>query len=62
MSNNNDDNEPFNDAIDHQHNIEGDPTPSGGSMPLPIRVIGYFLIGGIVVMLFTGLLGNLLFN
>lgn len=42
------DHEPFNDAMDHLSKIEGYPTkkPAGmKSLPLPIRILGYFLLG-----------------
>ncbi|SFG46658.1 hypothetical protein SAMN05216353_1463 [Halobacillus alkaliphilus] len=60
MSSNNDD-KPFNDAIEHQQKNEGYPKPSEGKLPLPIRLSGYFLFGGIVLMILLGLLGNILF-
>ncbi|MGP4070780.1 hypothetical protein [Halobacillus sp. B29] len=53
---------PFHDAADHQQKIEGYPKPSDGRLPLPIRLIGYFLFGGISLMVLAGLLGNVLFN
>ena len=62
MSDHKEDHEPFNDAIDHQQKIEGYPKPSEGKLPLPIRLIGYFLFGGIILMILVGLLGNVLFN
>jgi len=41
---------PFNDAIDHYGKIEGYPTKNLlkinlNSLPLPIRILGYLLIG-----------------
>ncbi|WP_431801088.1 hypothetical protein [Halobacillus andaensis] len=55
-------NEPFNDAVEHQQKVEGQLKSSEGKLPLPIRLIGYFLFGGIPLMLLFGLLGNFLFN
>ncbi len=55
-------NKPFNDAMEHQQNVEGAPIPNTGELPLPIKVIGYFLIGGIILILVFGLVGNFLFN
>ncbi|MFC0522826.1 hypothetical protein ACFFGV_04380 [Pontibacillus salicampi] len=57
-----DDDKPFNDVVDHQQKIEGYPQPSKGKLPLPIRLIGYVLYGGIVLMILFGLLGNILFS
>ncbi|ASF40677.1 hypothetical protein CEH05_16560 [Halobacillus halophilus] len=62
MTDHKDYDEPFNDTADHQQNIEGYPKPSDGRLPLPIRLIGYFLFGGILLMVLAGLLGNVLFN
>ncbi|WP_101845603.1 hypothetical protein [Halobacillus sp. Marseille-P3879] len=54
--------QPFNDAVEHQQKVEGQLKPTEGKLPLPIRLIGYFLFGGIALMLLFGLLGNFLFN
>ncbi|KHE73186.1 hypothetical protein LD39_00495 [Halobacillus sp. BBL2006] len=61
MSNGNH-NKPFNDAIAHKQNIEGYPKNSGGKLPLPIKLIGYFLFGSFILMILIGLVGNFLFN
>ncbi|MBD1222096.1 hypothetical protein [Virgibacillus halodenitrificans] len=60
--NNEEQNKPFNDAMEHQQNVEGDPIPHSGEFPRPIKIIGYFLIGGIILILVFGLVGNFLFN
>ncbi|WP_163530117.1 hypothetical protein [Halobacillus ihumii] len=41
----------FNDATEHKQKIEGYPSGGGGRMPLVIRLIGYFIFGGIFLML-----------
>ncbi|MGP4063228.1 hypothetical protein [Halobacillus sp. H74] len=53
---------PFNDAIAHKQNIEGYPKASGGKLPLPIKLIGYFLFGSFFLMILIGVVGNFLFN
>ncbi|BDH63539.1 hypothetical protein MTP04_36690 [Lysinibacillus sp. PLM2] len=40
-------NEPFNDATKHLNKIEGYPISKGGNLPLPIKIIGYIMFGGI---------------
>ncbi|WP_085994175.1 hypothetical protein [Oceanobacillus senegalensis] len=62
MSNNKEQDKPFNDAMEHQHKVEGFPTNQGGRLPLPIRLIGYFIFGGIILMILLGFFGNILFN
>ncbi|WP_079529606.1 hypothetical protein [Halobacillus hunanensis] len=42
---------PFNDATEHKQKIEGYPSGGGGRMPLLISLIGYFIFGGIFLML-----------
>ena len=61
-ANNGNENKPFNDAIAHKQNIEGFPKTSGGRLPSPIKVIGYFLFGSFLLMLLIGLVGNFLFD
>ncbi|WP_255358480.1 hypothetical protein [Halobacillus sp. KGW1] len=39
--------EPFNDAVEHQQKIEGSPAPGDRTIPLPIRIIGYVLLGAL---------------
>ncbi|UFU00311.1 hypothetical protein KO561_04995 [Radiobacillus kanasensis] len=53
-------NKPFNDAMDHMQKIEGVPNNSGGRLPLGIRFIGYFLVGGIALIILFGLVASLL--
>ncbi|MFK3960021.1 hypothetical protein [Guptibacillus hwajinpoensis] len=60
--NNENENKPFNDAIAHKQNIEGYPKTRGGKLPLPIKVIGFFLFGSLVIMLLIGLVGQFLFD
>lgn len=60
--NNGNENKPFNDAIAHKQNIEGFPKTRGGRLPLPIKLIGYFLFGSFILMLLIGLVGNFLFD
>ncbi|KGP91274.1 hypothetical protein N780_08785 [Pontibacillus chungwhensis BH030062] len=55
-------NKPFNDAIAHKQDIEGFPKTRGGKLPLPIKLIGYFLVGGVILMFLFGLIGNFLIN
>lgn len=50
---------PFNDAMDHLNKIEGYPVSRGGKLPLPIKVIGYFLLAG-VLFLVAAMLFNLI--
>ena len=55
--------EPFNDAMKHQQNIEGSPVPNGrGKLPLPIKIIGFFLLTGIVLIIIFGIIGSLFMN
>ncbi|MBM7553069.1 hypothetical protein [Thalassobacillus pellis] len=61
MTNNHDQGTPFNDAMEHQRKFEGYPGPGKGRLPLPIRLIGYFICGGIVIMILVALVGNFLF-
>ncbi|GGD14083.1 hypothetical protein [Pontibacillus salipaludis] len=60
--NNEDQNKPFNDAIAHKQDIEGFPKTRGGRLPLPIKLIGYFLVGGMIIMFLFGFIGNFFFN
>jgi len=55
-------NKPFNDVMDHMQNIEGHPTTRGGKLPLPIKIIGYFIYVSLGIMLLGALFGNLIFN
>lgn len=50
---------PFNDAMEHLNKIEGYPVSRGGKLPLPIKVIGYFLLAG-VLFLVAAMLFNLI--
>ncbi len=45
---------PFNDAVEHLNKIEGYPISKGGNLPLLIKIIGYFMFGGITIMLVLG--------
>ena len=49
-----DEKEPFNDAMDHLNKIEGYPIGKGGKLPLPLKIIGYFMFGGMIIMLVFG--------
>ena len=49
-----DEKEPFNDAMDHLNKIEGYPIRKGGKLPLPLKIIGYFMFGGMIIMLVFG--------
>lgn len=51
--------QPFNDAMEHLNKIEGYPVSRGGKLPLPIKVIGYFLLAG-VLFLVVAMLFNLI--
>lgn len=42
---------PFNDAVEHLNKIEGYPISKGGNLPLLIKIIGYFMFGGIIITL-----------
>lgn len=53
---------PFNDAMEHINKIEGFPINKGGRLPLPIRLIGYFMFGGIILMILIGLFAIFFFN
>ncbi len=62
MKGENEDNQPFNDAMDHMQKHEGTPAPGEGKLPLGIRIIGYVIVGGMVLMILLGLIGNFVFN
>ncbi|SOC41559.1 hypothetical protein [Ureibacillus acetophenoni] len=47
---------PFNDAMEHLNRVEGYPISKGGNLPLPIKIIGYFMFGGITLMILLGLI------
>lgn len=47
---------PFNDAMEHLNKVEGYPISKGGNLPLPIKIIGYFMFGGITLMILLGLI------
>lgn len=50
---------PFNDAMEHLNKIEGYPVSRVGKLPLPIKIIGYFLLAGILFIV-AGMLFNLI--
>ena len=52
----NESDKPFNDAMDHLNKIEGYPISKGGNLPLPIKIIGYFMFGGMIKMILFGLI------
>ncbi|WP_194842038.1 hypothetical protein [Gracilibacillus salitolerans] len=52
---------PFNDVMEHKQNIEGAPINKGGRLPLPIKIIGYFLFGGMMMMMILGMIANFIF-
>ncbi|MGP4038534.1 hypothetical protein ACTWP4_01300 [Gracilibacillus sp. D59] len=54
-------NKPFNDVMEHKQNIEGAPTHKGGRLPLPIKIIGYFLFGGMILMGIMAMVANFIF-
>ncbi|MCP3027803.1 hypothetical protein [Halobacillus sp. A5] len=62
MSDHHEDDKPINDAVEHKQKIEGYTNPSERKLPLPIRLIGYFLFGGIALMILFGLIGSLVLN
>ncbi len=53
---------PFNDAVDHMHRIEGMQTENADfrKMPKPIRFLGYFFIGFIVLTIVFMIIGEAL--
>ncbi|WP_246197294.1 hypothetical protein [Cytobacillus depressus] len=56
---------PFNDAMDHLGRIEGYPTKNLSkvnlkSLPLPIRILGYLLIGSMGLGVLTVIILNLI--
>ncbi|QDP41500.1 hypothetical protein [Radiobacillus deserti] len=53
---------PFNDAMEHMHHIEGYPITKGGKLPLGIKIIGYFLFGGLFLMMLFAIVANIWFN
>ncbi|SHG61291.1 hypothetical protein [Ornithinibacillus halophilus] len=53
---------PFNDAMDHMHNIQGYPISKRGKLPLPIKIVGYFLFGGMFLMIIIALIANFIVN
>lgn len=61
MTENQDENKrvPFNDAMEHLNKVEGFPISKGGKLPFPIKLIGYFMLGGLILIL-LGLLVNFL--
>ncbi|SDM79893.1 hypothetical protein [Sediminibacillus halophilus] len=53
--------EPFNDVIEHLQTIEGYRVGKGKrKLPKPIRLIGYFLFAGVICMIIFGIIGSLL--
>ncbi|MUV38555.1 hypothetical protein JNUCC1_02409 [Lentibacillus sp. JNUCC-1] len=55
------DHTPMNDAMDHFSKIEGYPTKKPAkmkSLPLPIRIVGYLLLGIMALSLLVGLVLN----
>lgn len=58
MSTKNEDHKPFNDVMDHLNKVEGYPVRKAKNLPRPIRWIGYFMAGGIVLII-LGMLANL---
>ncbi|MGP4060677.1 hypothetical protein [Halobacillus sp. H74] len=55
-------NKPFNDAIAHQQKIEGQISSGGGRLPLPIRLIKYFVIGSVVLLVLLTIIGGVFLN
>ena len=53
-----DDHKPFNDVMDHLNKVEGYPVRKAKNLPRPILWIGYFMAGGIVLII-LGMLANL---
>ncbi|WP_164667198.1 hypothetical protein [Virgibacillus doumboii] len=53
---------PINDAMEHLHKIEGIPVDKGGWLPQPIKLIGYFMFGGIILILLFGIFSSFFFN
>ncbi len=49
-------NKPCNDVIDHMEKHTGGTYSKSGKLPLPIKIIGYLLIGSLAVMFIIGLL------
>lgn len=45
---------PFNDAMEHLNKMEGFPISKGGKLPQPIKIIGYFLFGGMILIILLG--------
>ncbi|WP_163580734.1 hypothetical protein [Gracilibacillus saliphilus] len=54
-------NQSFNDVIEHNQKVEGAPITRGGRLPLPIKIIGYFLFGGMAIMIVLGMIANFIF-
>lgn len=50
---------PINDAMEHLNKIEGYPMSKVGNLPFPLKIIGYFMFGGIIIMLVLGLILNI---
>ncbi|MFD2658404.1 hypothetical protein [Gracilibacillus thailandensis] len=54
-------NKSFNDVIEHKQKVEGAPITRGGRLPLPIKIIGYFLFGGMAIMIVLSMIANYIF-
>ncbi|WP_018930412.1 hypothetical protein [Gracilibacillus lacisalsi] len=54
-------NKSFNDVIEHKQKVEGVPITRGRRLPLPIKIIGYFLFGGMAIMIVLGMIANFIF-
>ncbi|UOQ92980.1 hypothetical protein MUO14_21680 [Halobacillus shinanisalinarum] len=63
MSRDNDDRtEPFNNAMEHKQKVEGYPSGAGGRMPVLIRLIGYFMFGGLCLMMIIAVFAAVFFE
>jgi len=62
LSSNDETNKPFNHALEHKQNIEGYPRYNLGKLPMPIKLIVYFMLGGVVLMTLLGFLRTFLLN
>ncbi len=54
---------PFNDAMEHQQNIEGSPIPKEtGKLPFPIKLIGFFLLFSVILIIVFAIIGGVIMN
>uniref|UniRef100_UPI001C62993E hypothetical protein n=1 Tax=Thalassobacillus sp. CUG 92003 TaxID=2736641 RepID=UPI001C62993E len=53
-------NKPFNDAIAHKQNIEGYAKNTAGKVPLPTKILLYFMFGSAFIMIILSIISYFL--